>query len=85
MGTVLMIDIIHVNSKTDDDLKSNPKLAIIARILLEPDSSCEHEIVVAQELMGRLDKIQKEAIEAAINVVVDKHEPESEDTGETFH
>lgn len=85
MGTVLHIDIVHVHpDREEEDPTVIGNMVIMARILLEPESSCEHEIMVAHHLMGELDKLQKSAIESA-QKAFDKEPSSDNGSGETSH
>jgi hypothetical protein len=89
MGTVLQLDILHLDpdgkqvDEKDSELKES-NMAVMARILLEPETSCEHEILVAHEIMTRLDSVQREAIKAAMDAI-NSSSSEEPDQGEIVH
>ena len=85
MGAVVIIDIIHMHN---EDPEAPDNMAIMARGLLDPESSCEHEIAIATLFVKKVGEIQGEVIQEAAKAFVDQGfsmSDEKEDTGETVH
>jgi len=86
VGTVLQIDIIHVDPEKKDHAKVTVQgnMIIVSRILLEPESSCEHEILVAHKIMEALNNIHKEVISDTQKAFEDDAK-DQENGSETIH
>ncbi len=85
MGAVVLIDIMHLHS---DDPEAPDNMAIMCRGLLDPESSCEHEIAIAALFAKKVEEIQQEVIQEAAQAFADQGysmSDKKEDTGEKLH
>lgn len=84
MGATIIIDIVHTHAEEPDGVD---KMLVVARGMIDPNATCEHEMVVMALLVERTNELQEEVMQAAAKIFADTGLPldHEEDTGETFH
>ena len=85
MAATIIIDIIHSHAEEPD---GEDKMIVMARGMIDPDATCEHEMLIMGLFVQKISEIQQEVIIQAAQAFIDEGMPlqdQKEDTGETLH